>query len=148
MPAVSGVEPSIAWPEQANTHVPYQVFFDPAIYEREQERIFRGPVWNYVGLEAELPKPGDFKASFIGDTPVVVTRGKDGRLHAFVNRCAHRGGLVCRELRGNRMTHTCVYHQWSYNLEGDLTGVPFRKGIEGKGGYGADFDPASTRSTN
>lgn len=135
------VAPQSAWPEQADTRVPYQVFVDPAIYEREQERIFRGPVWNYVGLEAELPEPGDFKASFIGDTPIVVTRGKDGRLHAFVNRCAHRGSLVCRELRGNRMTHTCVYHQWSYNLEGDLIGVPFRKGIEGKGGYGADFDP-------
>ncbi len=135
------VAPQIAWPEQADSHVPYQVFVDPAIYEREQERIFRGPVWNYVGLEAELPEPGDFKASFIGDTPIVVTRGKDGRLHAFVNRCAHRGSLVCRELRGNRMTHTCVYHQWSYNLEGDLIGVPFRKGIEGKGGYDADFDP-------
>ena len=89
------VAPQIAWPEQADTHVPYQVFVDPTIYEREQERIFRGLVWNYVGLEAELPEPGDFKASFIGDMPIVVTRGKDGRLHAFVNRCAHRGSLVC-----------------------------------------------------
>ena len=56
----------IQWPEEAETRVPYQVFFDSAIYEREQERIFRGPVWNYVGLEAEVPHVGDFKATFIG----------------------------------------------------------------------------------
>ena len=132
----------IQWPEEAETRVPYQVFLDSAIYEREQERLFRGPVWNYVGLEAEIPNVGDFKATFIGATPIVVTRGKDGGLNAFVNRCAHRGALVCRKPRGNTHTHVCVYHQWSYNLAGDLIGVPFRKGIEGKGGYGADFDTA------
>jgi phenylpropionate dioxygenase-like ring-hydroxylating dioxygenase large terminal subunit len=132
----------LAWPAEGVRRVPYQVFFDPAIYELEQERLFRGPVWNYVGLEAELPNPGDFKATFVGDTPVVVTRDQEGALHAFVNRCAHRGALVCRELRGNRATHVCVYHQWSYDLKGNLIGVPFRKGIEGKGGYSTDFAPS------
>src|SRR5712692_3546541 len=127
------------WPPEGVTRVPYQVFVYPAIYAREQEKIFRGPAWNYVGLEAELPNPGDYKATFAGDTPVVVSRDKDGSLHAFVNRCAHRGALVCREMRGNRASHVCVYHQWSYDLKGNLIGVPFRKGIEGKGGYAADF---------
>lgn len=124
-----------------STHVPYRVFLDPAIYEREQGQIFRGPTWNYVALEAELPQPQDFKATFIGDTPIVVTRDKDGTLHAVVNRCAHRGALVCRELRGNRATHVCVYHQWSYDLKGNLIGVPFRKGINGKPGLPDDFQP-------
>jgi anthranilate 1,2-dioxygenase large subunit len=101
---------SFTWPEEATTRVPYQVFLDPAIYAQEQERIFRGPIWSYVALEAEVPNPQDFKATFIGDTPVVVTRDKDGALHAFVNRCAHRGALVCREPRGNRATQVCVYH--------------------------------------
>src|SRR5262245_11548409 len=135
-------EAQFHWPAEGVTRVPYQVFTDPAIYAREQERIFRGPVWNYVGLEAELPNPGDFKATFIGDTPIVISRDKDGSLHAFVNRCAHRGALVCRESRGNRATHVCVYHQWSYDLKGNLIGVPFRRGIEGKGGYAAEFSPA------
>jgi anthranilate 1,2-dioxygenase large subunit len=132
---------AVHWPHEGAARVPYQVFVDPAIYTREQERIFRGPVWNYVALDAELPNPGDFKATFIGDTPVVVSRDRDGEVHAFVNRCAHRGALVCREMRGNRNTHVCVYHQWSYDLRGNLIGVPFRRGIEGKGGYPADFDP-------
>jgi anthranilate 1,2-dioxygenase large subunit len=131
------------WPAEGVTRVPYRVFADPWIYQREQERIFRGPVWCYVALDAEVPNPGDFKATFVGDTPVVVSRDKDGSLHAFVNRCAHRGALVCREMKGNRASHVCVYHQWSYDLRGRLIGVPFRKGIEGKGGYSADFDPST-----
>ena len=84
----------LTWPTEGPSRVPYRVFFDPLIYELEQEKLFRGPTWNYVALEAELPTPGDFKATFVGDTPVVVTRDKAGALHAFVNRCAHRGALV------------------------------------------------------
>ncbi|MGH7964011.1 MAG: aromatic ring-hydroxylating dioxygenase subunit alpha [Candidatus Binatia bacterium] len=133
---------NLPWPGESVARVPYQVFLDATIYTLEQEKIFRGPAWNYVALEAELPNPGDFKATFIGDTPVVVTRDKEDVLHAFVNRCAHRGALVCRDLRGNRATHVCVYHQWSYDLKGDLIGVPFKKGIAGKGGYPSDFSPA------
>lgn len=133
---------SCPWPEEATIRVPYQVFLDPALYAQEQERIFRGPIWNYVALEAEVPNPQDFKATFIGDTPIVVTRDKDGALHAVVNRCAHRGALVCREPRGNRATQVCVYHQWSYDLAGNLIGVPFRKGIGGKPGYPDDFQPS------
>ena len=128
------------WPEAGMTSVPYQVFCDPAVYAREQERIFRGRTWSYVALEAEVVNTGDFKATFVGDTPVVVSRDKEGALHVFANRCAHRGAMVCRESRGNRATHTCIYHQWSYNLQGNLIGVPFRKGINQQGGYGEDFD--------
>ena len=124
------------------TRIPYTLFTDDAIYRREQEKIFCGAHWNFVALAAELPKPGDFKATFLGDTPIVVTRDKAGELHAFVNRCAHRGALVCREMRGNKMAHQCVYHQWSYDLSGNLIGVPFRKGINGKGGYDESFDTA------
>ena len=82
-----------AWPELGLRRVPYAVFTDPAIYQLEQERIFRGPTWNYVALEAELPNPHDYVSTFIGDTPVVVTRDGEGALHAWVNRCAHRGAL-------------------------------------------------------
>src|SRR6478752_6717956 len=96
------------WPIEGVTRVPYRVFFDPAIYAREQECIFRGQTWNYVGLEVEVPKVADFKATFIGDKPIVITRDKAGEIHGFVNRCAHRGAIVCREPRGNRVRHQCV----------------------------------------
>ena len=133
-----------AWPKEGVSRVPYRVYTDAALYDLEQERIFRGPTWNFVALAAEIPQPGDFKATFVGDTPVVVTRDPNGAVYCWVNRCAHRGALVCRELRGNAGdgTYTCVYHQWAYDAKGDLIGVPFRKGLGGKGGYPAEFDMA------
>jgi len=120
--------------------VPYAVFTDPAIYRQEQEAIFRGPHWSFVALEAEIPKSGDYKTTFVGDTPVIVMRGADGTVHVSVNRCAHRGALVVRDLRGNRSSLECVYHQWCYAPDGKLVGVPFRRGIKGQGGMPADFD--------
>ena len=135
---------SPVWPHSAVTQVPYALYTDPAIYALEQDRLFRGPTWNFLGLAEEVPNAGDFKTNFVGDTPVVLSRDVDGSLHAWVNRCAHRGALVCRELRGHSAsgTHTCVYHQWAYDNRGKLVGVPFRKGLGGKGGYPADFDMA------
>ncbi len=82
---VSNTKP-FHWSQNGVTRIPYQVFADPDVYAQEQERLFRGPVWNYVGLDAEVPHPGDFKTTFIGDTPIVVSRDREGELHAFVNR--------------------------------------------------------------
>lgn len=124
------------------SRVPYGVFSSAEVYALEQERIFRGPTWNFLGLEAEIPAPGDFKSTFIGDTPVVMTRREDGNLAAWVNRCSHRGAMVCRSLKGNAKSHSCVYHQWNFDLEGNLQGVPFRRGQKGQAGMPPDFKPA------
>ena len=131
--------PEVAWPREDSTRVPYRVYLDPAVYEDEQKRIFRGRTWAFLGLEAEVAEPADFKATFVGDTPVVLTRDEDRSLNAWVNRCAHRGAVVCRELSGSKAVQTCVYHQWAYDLRGNLIGAPFRRGVAGKGGYPADF---------
>src|SRR5688500_671383 len=75
--------------------------------------------------------------------PVVVTRGTEGELNAFENRCAHRGALLCIKERGNAKEFACVYHNWTYDLRGNLTGVAFRRGVQGKGGMPADAKPES-----
>ncbi len=129
------------WPAADGSAVPYPLFTDERIYRLEQERIYRGPTWSFLAMEAEIPKPCDFKATFIGDTPVVVTRDEHGALHGWVNKCAHRGAMVCRAPRGNAASHACIYHQWSYDPAGNLEGVPFRRGHKGKAGMPADFDP-------
>lgn len=119
-----------------------RLYHDREVFAEEQRRIFRGPVWSYVALEAELDGPGAFKSTFVGDTPVVVTRDSDGELHAWVNRCAHKGALVCRAPRGRATdgSFVCVYHQWAYDAQGNLRGVPFRRGLKGVGGMAKDFD--------
>src|SRR6202041_4103765 len=73
----------LEWPAEGVSRAPYRVMSDPEIYAQEQERIFRGPVWNYLCLEAELPEPGSFRTSSIGDTPIVVARNKDGAIGAM-----------------------------------------------------------------
>lgn len=130
-----------AFPKGDGSRVPYDVFSSDEIYQLEQERIYRGPTWSFVALDAEIPNPGDYKSTFIGDTPVVVTRKEDGGFAAWVNSCAHRGAMVCRLPRGNAKSHTCVYHQWSFDIEGNLLGVPFRRGQKDMAGMPPDFDP-------
>jgi anthranilate 1,2-dioxygenase large subunit len=137
-----GAPAAVRFPRGDGSRVPYGVFTSAEVYALEQERIFRGPTWSFLGLEAEIRAPGDFKSTFIGDTPVVMTRTEDGGLAAWVNRCAHRGAMVCRTLRGNAASHTCVYHQWRYDAEGNLFGVPFMRGLGGQSGMPADFDRA------
>jgi salicylate 5-hydroxylase large subunit len=137
---------SYRWPKEGNCRVPFWVYTDPVVYELEQEMIFRGSTWNYVGLEAEIPNPGDFKTTYIGDTSVIVVRDEDGSINALVNKCGHRGARVCRTASGNATDFTCLYHQWNYDLKGALLGVPFRRGVmeSGRkvGGMPEDFQMA------
>jgi phenylpropionate dioxygenase-like ring-hydroxylating dioxygenase large terminal subunit len=122
------------WPAEGLTRVPYWVYCDHEIHEREQARIFCGATWNFLCLEAELPGPNTYRRSSLGAMPVVVTRDRDGNLHAFENRCAHRGSLLVLNESGKARDIICVYHNWSYDLSGSLTAVAFRKGLGGKGG--------------
>ena len=131
------------WPSLDYSRVPYRLYHDPEAYQREQEGVFRGPTWNFLGLEAEIPNPGDFRTTYVGDTPVIVNRDANGTIHALVNRCAHRGAMVRREMSGNASEHTCIYHQWCYGLDGRLHSIPFRRGIRGKGGLDPGFDMAA-----
>ena len=132
-----------AMPRDDLSHVPYRVYTDEDIYALEQERIFRGPTWSFLALECEIPKPGDYKTTYVGDAPIIVVRGQDGVVNAMVNRCAHKGALICYKPSGNVREFTCVYHNWIYDLSGKLMGVALKRGVAGKGGLAADFDNAS-----
>jgi phenylpropionate dioxygenase-like ring-hydroxylating dioxygenase large terminal subunit len=129
------------WPADGLTRVPYWVYSDRALYEEEQARLFRGETWTFLCLAAQLPAPNTFHVADLGDMPVVVTRDADGVIHAFENRCAHRGALLCFKDRGEAREFACVYHNWTYDLTGRLTGIAFRRGISGKGGMPADCKP-------
>jgi len=123
----------------------YRVFHSEEIYERERTHIFAGNVWNYVCLDIEVPEPGSFITTYVGDIPVLVNRTMEGGLKAFENRCMHRGTKLKREARGKETTHNCVYHQWCYGLDGGLIGIPFARGKDGKGGVPAEFDRSSIK---
>jgi phenylpropionate dioxygenase-like ring-hydroxylating dioxygenase large terminal subunit len=130
-----------SWPKGTLTRVPYWVYADADLYAQEMEKIFRGNTWSFLCLEAELPKPNTYRTSYLGDMSVVVTRDAEGKIHAFENRCAHRGSILCHKERGEAKDIACVYHNWTYDLCGNLTGVAFRRGIGGKGGMPPDSHP-------
>ncbi|HET8747110.1 MAG TPA: Rieske 2Fe-2S domain-containing protein, partial [Ramlibacter sp.] len=133
------MEQVIHWPQAGLTRVPYRLYGEEAVARQEQERIYHGATWNYLCLEAELPETGSYRTTFVGETPVVVVRDADGEIYSFENRCSHRGALIALERSGKVDNFQCVYHAWSYNCQGDLTGVAFEKGVKGKGGMPESF---------
>ncbi len=128
------------WSSEGTRTVPTAAYTDHSIYGREQENIFRGRSWNYVGLASEVTKPGDFVQAYVGEVPVVLVRDRKGKLRVFVNRCTHRSTPFCQEHSGSIKTFVCPYHKWSFSLEGELLGIPYSRGVKGKGGMSPCFD--------
>jgi anthranilate 1,2-dioxygenase large subunit/terephthalate 1,2-dioxygenase oxygenase component alpha subunit len=137
--SIPNAENPMEWPEGALTRVPYWLYQSPELYAAEQRRLFEGPVWNYLCLEAEVAKPGDYRTTFAGSMPVVVARDFDDEIYAFENRCAHRGALIALDGGGTARDFTCVYHAWNYDLKGNLKAVAFEDGVAGKGGMAKTF---------
>src|SRR5579863_4391568 len=103
-----------------------EIFVDEAIYREEQERVF-ARAWLFVGHESQVPKPGDFAVSCMGEESVILCRDRAGEIRVFLNSCRHRGMKVCRYDEGSTTVFTCPYHGWSYGLDGKLVGVPYFK---------------------
>jgi phenylpropionate dioxygenase-like ring-hydroxylating dioxygenase large terminal subunit len=103
---------------------PLSIYADPAIAERERERIFQAlPMMAVHG--SQLPEPGDFVTLQLNRTPVIVSRQKEGRVRAFVNTCRHRGSTLVRQASGRRHLFSCPYHGWSYAADGALKAITF-----------------------
>lgn len=99
------------------------IFTRPEIFEEEMERIFTQG-WLYVAHTSEVPEPGDYVTKWIGRVPVILVRDEGGEVRLFVNRCRHRGNMVCQYERGNSMYFTCPYHGYTYSSRGELVGIP------------------------
>lgn len=139
----------LQWPAEGITRVPMHVYSDPELYAWEQDLIFRGRTWNFLCLEVEIPAAGDYITTRVGDSPIIVVRRADGGINALVNRCVHKGSIICFQAKGKRTRHnfTCPYHNWIYDFDGNLTSIAFEKGIQQKGGMTADFDKTQHKLT-
>jgi phenylpropionate dioxygenase-like ring-hydroxylating dioxygenase large terminal subunit len=104
------------------------LYTDPRIFAEEMERIFhRG--WVFVGHDSEVPRPGDFVTRRVGTEPVIMVRGGDGAIAVHVNRCMHRGTLVCPADRGHARTYTCPYPGCPSHRGGPGRGAPYPGGF-------------------
>lgn len=131
------------WGDAPTSRAPGWVYTRDDVYREELERFFYRGHWCYVGLECEIPNPGDWRRSVVGERSVILARDRQGEVHVVENRCAHRGVAFCRERQGNSKSFSCPYHQWTYALNGDLLGLAFRNGVKSgegvNGGMPADF---------
>ena len=97
-------------------------YVDEDRYQKEVDRIFkRLPL--ALCLSRELPKDNTHRAMNVIDTPVLITRGKDSKVRAFLNVCRHRGSKICEEGTGKKRNFVCPYHAWTYDHEGKLIGM-------------------------
>jgi phenylpropionate dioxygenase-like ring-hydroxylating dioxygenase large terminal subunit len=116
------------WVDTQRGFISRDIFVDPRVYQLELEKLF-ARAWLFVGHESQIPNPGDFFTSRMGEESVILCRDKKGEVHVFLNSCRHRGMKVCRYEQGNTSLFTCPYHSWTYATDGKLQGVPLYKSL-------------------
>jgi phenylpropionate dioxygenase-like ring-hydroxylating dioxygenase large terminal subunit len=105
-----------------------RAYTHPSVFQAEMKLVFER-TWVFVAHTSELPNPGDYKTSYIGMQPVIVTRDDNGNISVLINRCVHRGAVLCREMHGNARQFQCPYHGWIYQNDGKLVGLTRRGAI-------------------
>ncbi|AJT63082.1 hypothetical protein T261_1396 [Streptomyces lydicus] len=109
--------------QESEHYNPVAAYTDPDRLTAELDRIwYRRPL--AVGHVAEFPEAGSFKTLRVGKVPILVVRGKDDRIRAFVNVCRHRGTILVEEECGRANAFACPYHAWTFGQDGGLRHVP------------------------
>ena len=103
-------------------YLPTAAYLDERRFASEVQRVFiDGPI--AAALSIELPEPNTYHASNLLGKPLLLTRDAEGKAHAFLNTCRHRGAQVCAIGRGTKSSFTCPYHAWTYDNRGALVKV-------------------------
>lgn len=101
---------------------PVEAYNDPERFRREVDRIFHHlPIG--LALSIELPEPGSYLALTVMEKPILMVRGQDGVVRAFINACTHRGAQLCKPGSGRVQRLVCPYHAWRFDLQGHLSGM-------------------------
>ncbi|MGH3832221.1 MAG: aromatic ring-hydroxylating oxygenase subunit alpha [Pseudonocardiaceae bacterium] len=121
-PPPTGLPPSLL------ATLPGRYYIDPSVFALERSRIFEAG-WFCSARSADLATPGSFETVQIGQESVLIARGRDAALHAFLNACRHRGARLCTEDSGAvTRSFRCPYHAWTYGLDGTLIAAPHLTG--------------------
>ncbi|AJQ93631.1 aromatic ring-hydroxylating oxygenase subunit alpha [Gynuella sunshinyii] len=102
-----------------NYSLPQALYNDPNLFRVDMEEIFQKE-WLFAGMTCEIPARGDYFTIEIGQNPVLIVRDGEGGVQAYHNVCRHRGSRICNQHRGKVANLVCPYHQWTYDLKGNL----------------------------
>src|SRR5262249_8265829 len=116
-------------PLERGCTIPNTWYTAPEVYALERDAVF-SRTWQMVGRCEQVAKPGQFLTADIAGEPVLVVRNEEGKLSAFFNVCRHRAARVCTEECGIATKLRCHYHGWTYDLSGNLRGVPEFDGVQ------------------
>lgn len=110
-------------PENFLFRVNRKVMSDEAVFAEEMARIF-DKCWLYLGHEAELTEPNEFRTRTVAGRNLIFMRDAKGEIGAFINACSHRGATICRQDSGRARSFTCPYHGWTFDTAGKLVTLP------------------------
>ncbi len=108
--------------------IPAAWYVDPDHHRDEIERVI-GRTWQHAARADEVAAEGEWVTADLAGEPILVVRGRDGALRAFHNVCRHRAGAVAVGERGCSKALRCMYHGWSYGLDGALLAAPEMEGV-------------------
>ena len=99
--------------------LPQQLYTSEAVFDFEMKAVFARS-WLQAGHLAEVVKVGDYITVQLGKTSVVIIRESESSVRAYFNACRHRGSMICTSEKGSARRLVCPYHQWTYDLKGNL----------------------------
>lgn len=135
---------------EALPFVDSRIYSEASIFEEELQKIWK-KVWLATVHESELAQPLDYRTLTLAREPVIIVRGSDNQIRAFLNVCPHRGNLIVRrpsgnlgvaEPSGNANHMTCMFHAWQYDSLGRCVDIPRQKQ-----GYQDRLDKSQVRLT-
>ena len=116
----------------ASDYVNTLIYTDPHIFEEEQKLLKRA-TWKLACHESEIPENYDYRTIDHAGYSIIVVRGEDGKIRAFINACSHRSATVLGELAGNAKHWTCPFHNWTYDTKGNCISITLPEGYEESG---------------
>lgn len=116
----------------AGDYVSSLVYTDPELFKEEQKLLKRA-TWKFACHESEVPEIYDYRTLDHAGVSIIVVRGEDGVIRAFVNACSHRSSAVLREPAGNAKLWTCLFHHWTYDTKGNCVAITLPEGYEQSG---------------
>ncbi len=103
--------------------LPVKAYTSQEWFEQEMKTIF-STTWQFAGYVEDVINPGDYISVQAGLNNIFIVKGRDNRLRAFHNICRHRGTQLLRAVGKSKKAITCPYHDWTYDLEGNLISLP------------------------